>query len=61
MLAKESEQHWSPDNDSTRNQWFWKDLEAMKDWVGGEGRGVQAVLVEAIEGESGWYNFDGNT
>lgn len=52
MLAKASEQAWSPENRPEKGEWFWKDVQAMRDWVGGDEKDVQAVLVDAIEGES---------
>jgi hypothetical protein len=35
-----------------RGEWFWKDVERMADWCGGEERGVQPVLVDVIDRES---------
>lgn len=34
-----------------RGEWFWKDVERMADWCGGEERGVQPVLVDVIDRE----------
>ena len=35
-----------------KGEWFWKDVQRMADWCGGEERGVQPVLVDAIDRES---------
>lgn len=35
-----------------RGEWFWKDVDRMADWCGGEERGVQPVLVDVIDRES---------
>jgi hypothetical protein len=35
-----------------RGEWFWKDVERMADWCGGEAKGVQPVLVDVIDRES---------
>jgi surfeit locus 1 family protein len=52
MLKKEESQgSFQPKNDPEHNLWFWTDVKAMADWVGGEGKGVQPVLVEQIYGD----------
>jgi surfeit locus 1 family protein len=54
MLTKrDSEKNWwAPVNNPEGNEWFWKDVEGMAEWCGGDEKGVQAVLVDAIESES---------
>lgn len=32
-----------------RGEWFWKDVERMADWAGGEEKNVQPVLVDVID------------
>jgi surfeit locus 1 family protein len=51
-LSKLIGQGWSPENMPERGEWFWKDVERMADWCGGEERGVQPVLVDVIDRES---------
>ncbi|KAG7562953.1 hypothetical protein FFLO_01643 [Filobasidium floriforme] len=45
---------FTPDNNKENNEWFYIDLEAMKEWVEGKGvNKVQGVLVDEIyEGET---------
>lgn len=43
--------YFTPENQAERNQWFWKDVPDMAEWVGGEERGVQPVLVDVIDRE----------
>ena len=44
---------FTPDNNKQNNEWFYIDLEAMKEWVEGKGVDkVQSVLVDEIYGES---------
>jgi hypothetical protein len=43
-----------------RGEWFWKDVERMADWCGGEERGVQPVLVDVIDRESFWFSQVGD-
>ncbi|WVQ79618.1 hypothetical protein IAT38_001718 [Cryptococcus sp. DSM 104549] len=40
---------WSPDNNLETNEWFWKDVEGMAEYVGGKEKNVQPVLVDAID------------
>ena len=47
-LFETGRKRWAPDNEPEKNEWFWKDVEAMAKWCG-EDRGVQPVLVDAIE------------
>lgn len=35
-----------------KGEWFWKDVQRMADWCGGEERGVQPVLVDVIDRKS---------
>ncbi|WWC85166.1 uncharacterized protein L201_000023 [Kwoniella dendrophila CBS 6074] len=50
MLTKSGEKtFFTPPNNPQTNEWFWKDLINMTQWVGGEKRGVQPVLVDVIE------------
>lgn len=54
MLAKTSEGgkgRWTPENKPEENQWFWKDMGAMAAWVSREGREVQPVFVDVLDGE----------
>jgi len=48
-LSKLIGQGWSPENMPEKGEWFWKDVQRMADWCGGEARGVQPVLVDAID------------
>lgn len=48
-LSKLIGQGWSPENQPERGEWFWKDVERMADWCGGENKGVQPVLVDVID------------
>ena len=43
---------WTPDNKPEENQWFWKDFAAMAGWASREGREVQPVFVDVLDGES---------
>ncbi|ORY23698.1 SURF1 family-domain-containing protein [Naematelia encephala] len=52
MLTKrftEGKGSWTPENEPEKNEWFWKDAKGMAEFVGGEERGVQPVLVDAID------------
>ncbi len=52
MLKRtEGQGSFQPENDPKGNLWFWSDVNAMAEWVGGEKAGVQAVLVDQIYGE----------
>jgi surfeit locus 1 family protein len=52
MLLRQGEKTvWTHENNKEGNEWFWRDVLAMAEWVGGEAKGVQPVLVDAIEGE----------
>ena len=51
-LSKLIGQGWSPENMPEKGEWFWKDVQRMADWCGGEERGVQPVLVDAIDRKS---------
>ena len=53
MIAKtDFGQGWAPDNKKENNEWYWKDVAAMAEYVGGEEAGVQPVLVDVIDRES---------
>ena len=55
MLSKkfdEGKGSWQHDNEPEKNLWFWKDVPGMAEWLGGEEKGIQPVLVDAIDGES---------
>ncbi|WRT66821.1 uncharacterized protein IL334_003784 [Kwoniella shivajii] len=50
MLTRPGEKTvWTPDNNTDTNEWFWKDINGMAQWLGENGREVQPVLVDAIE------------
>lgn len=52
MLTKkfdEGKGSWQHDNQPEQNLWFWKDIPGMAEWFGGETKGVQPVLVDAID------------
>ncbi|KAK8870069.1 hypothetical protein IAR55_000639 [Kwoniella newhampshirensis] len=50
MLTRPGEMTvWTPKNNKETNEWFWKDIEEMAEWCGGEQKGIQPVLVDAIE------------
>jgi hypothetical protein len=51
-LSKLIGQGWSPENMPEKGEWFWKDVQRMADWCGGEERGVQPVLVDVIDRKS---------
>lgn len=40
-----------PENKPEKNEWFWKDVPDMAEWVGGEANGVQPLLVDVIDRE----------
>lgn len=48
-LSKLTGKGWSPENMPERGEWFWKDVDRMAEWAGGEEKGVQPVLVDAID------------
>jgi surfeit locus 1 family protein len=39
---------WQPDNVPEKGEWFWRDVEAMANFAGGDAKGVQPVLVDVI-------------
>lgn len=52
MLLRPGERSvWTPENNKEGNEWFWRDVKAMAEWVGGEEKNVQPVLIDAIDGE----------
>jgi hypothetical protein len=51
-LSKLIGQGWSPENMPEKGEWFWKDVQRMADWCGGEERRVQPVLVDVIDRKS---------
>ena len=57
-LSKLIGQGWSPENMPERGEWFWKDVQRMADWCGGEAKGVQPVLVDVIDRESSAWACD---
>ncbi len=65
MLTKidhDAKSYFVPENDPHDNRWFWKDIPDMAEWVGGEARGVQPVLVDVIDRELHCSQFaDGQT
>ncbi|KAJ7619228.1 mitochondrial protein required for respiration [Mycena polygramma] len=45
---------FTPDNHPERGEWYWKDLDTMAEYAGGQNANVQPVLVEEIfEGHEG--------
>lgn len=42
---------FTPDNVPEAGEWYWADVNAMSEHVGGAQRGVQPVYIEAIFGE----------
>ncbi|KAG5644618.1 hypothetical protein DXG03_008096 [Asterophora parasitica] len=42
---------FTPDNNPEEGTWYWNDVQAMADYVGGEQAGVQPVFVEQIFGQ----------
>lgn len=52
MLLRPGERSvWTPENNKEGNEWFWRDVKGMAEWVGGEEKNVQPVLIDAIDGE----------
>lgn len=41
---------FTPDNHPEEGKWYWNDVDAMAEYAGGEGAGVQPVFVEQIFG-----------
>lgn len=51
LLPKTGERTvWMHENKPETNEWFWKDVEKMAEVCGGEEKGVQPVLVDALAG-----------
>ncbi len=50
LKREEGQGRFQPTNDPQANMWFWSDVEGMAQAVGGEEKGVQAVLVDQIYG-----------
>ncbi|KAF8521295.1 SURF1-domain-containing protein [Gautieria morchelliformis] len=44
---------FTPENKPERGEWYWPDVEGMKEWLGGDEKNVQGAFLEEI--------FDGNT
>lgn len=52
MLMRPGEMgFWTPGNNVEGNEWFWRDVIKMAEVAGGEEKGVQPVLVDAIDRE----------
>lgn len=52
MLMRPGEMgFWTPENKVEGNEWFWRDVVGMAEVAGGEEKGVQPVLVDAIDRE----------
>ncbi|RSH95721.1 surf-like protein [Saitozyma podzolica] len=50
MLLRPGERSvWTPENNKEGNEWFWRDVKGMAEWVGGEEKNVQPVLIDAID------------
>ncbi|KAL1406120.1 surf-like protein [Vanrija albida] len=55
MLTKadpNAKSYFTPDNKPEKGEWYWKDVPAMAEAVGGEARDVQPILIDAIDRES---------
>lgn len=51
LLPKTGERTvWMHENKPETNEWFWKDVDKMAEVCGGEEKGVQPVLVDALAG-----------
>ena len=44
--------NFTPDNKPEKDEWYWVDVEGIKEWLGGDDNRVQGVFVEALFGES---------
>lgn len=42
---------FTPDNKPEKGEWYWPDIERMKQWLGGDERNVEGVFLEEIFGE----------
>ena len=51
LRESQARNNFTPDNNSTKGEWYWADVAAMADYAGGESSNVQPVLVEEIFGE----------
>ncbi|TXT08781.1 hypothetical protein VHUM_02909 [Vanrija humicola] len=54
MLTKadpNAKSYFTPDNKPEKGEWYWKDVPAMAESVGGEARDVQPILIDAIDRE----------
>lgn len=54
MLTKadpNAKSYFTPDNKPEKGEWYWKDVPAMAEAVGGEARDVQPILIDAIDRE----------
>ncbi|WOO83404.1 Surfeit locus protein 1 [Vanrija pseudolonga] len=52
MLTKadpNAKSYFTPDNKPEKGEWYWKDVPAMAEAVGGEERNVQPILIDAID------------
>ncbi|KAF7307065.1 SURF1-like protein [Mycena indigotica] len=54
LRTSEKRNTFTPDNHPEQGDWYWKDIDAMAEFAGGEQANVQPVLVEQIfEGHEG--------
>ncbi|THH09199.1 hypothetical protein EW146_g8754, partial [Bondarzewia mesenterica] len=58
LRDSQARNYFTPDNHPEKGEWYWADLNAMAEYVGGENANVQQVLVEEIfEGHAGDANL----
>lgn len=58
LLPKTGERTvWMHENKPETNEWFWKDVDKMAEVCGGEEKGVQPVLVDALAGTFFFFPF----
>lgn len=50
LRTSQARNTFTPDNHPEKGEWYWVDVDAMAEHVGGDKAGVQPVFVEAIFG-----------
>lgn len=60
MLRTQSQKKnaFTPENKPEKGEWYWVDVKAMTEWLGGDEKNVQGVFMEEIFGECTLLAFE---
>ena len=52
LRTQQPRNSFTPDNKPEKGEWYWVDVEGIKEWFGGDKNRIQGVFVEALFGKS---------